>query len=222
MSRRNLSAATALFSASLLATSFAHADPKSIDKVNGAIQTNAGVEYGDLSTVNGDVSVAEDSTAQEVETVNGGITIGTRARVASAETVNGGISVRADALIEGDLETVNGGVSMAAGSSVIGRVETVNGGIQLTTAQVGNGIETVSGDIEVLAGSVVKGGIIVRKPTGSWFSMGTQRDPKVVIGANSVVEGELVFERDVELLVDASAKIGKVTGATAKTLEVEK
>ena len=33
---------------------------------------------------------------------------------------------------------------------------------------------------------------------------------------NSVVEGTLVFEREVELLVHASAKVGTVTGATAQ------
>jgi len=38
----------------------------------------------------------------------------------------------------------------------------------------------------------------------------------VVIGPNAVVDGELRFEREVELFVHPSAKIGKVIGATAK------
>jgi len=222
MSRQKFSAATVLLSASLLLPALAQAEPKSIDKVNGAIQTEAGVEYGDLETVNGGISVASGTRAQSVSTVNGGIVLGESAHVESLETVNGGIGIGGGTLVDGGVETVNGGVSLAKDAEVAGAIETVNGGIKLNAARVNLGIETVNGDIEVLNGSVVKGGIIVRKPSGSWFSTGTQRTPKVVIGANSVVVGEMLFEREVELIVDPSATIGKVTGATAKTAEVER
>jgi hypothetical protein len=40
--------------------------------------------------------------------------------------------------------------------------------------------------------------------------------PRVVIGAGSVVAGSLVFEHEVELFVHTTAKIGPVTGATAR------
>jgi hypothetical protein len=39
-----------------------------------------------------------------------------------------------------------------------------------------------------------------------------------VIAANAVVNGTLTFERDVELFVHESAKIGSVTGADAQAL----
>lgn len=214
--------AMTLLAAALMLPLVAHAEPKSIDKVNGAIQTEAGVEYGDLETVNGAISVANGTRAKSVSTVNGGIVLGDSAQVSSVETVNGGISIGAGTLVNGGVETVNGGVSMAKQSEVAGAVETVNGDIKLNASRINLGIETVNGDIEVLNGSVVKGGIIVREPTGSWFSMGTQRTPKVVIGANSVVEGEMLFEREVELVVDPSATIGKVTGATLRPAEVKR
>ncbi len=195
---------------------------RSIDKVNGAIRTEAGTDYDTLETVNGSIHVARGVHARGVETVNGGIELDEQSRVGDASTVNGGISAGRDVIVEGDLETVNGGISTDAGSEVIGKVETVNGGIQLRATRVGAGIETVNGDIEVLDGSTVKGGIIVRKPNTGWFSTQKLRVPRVVIGANSVVEGELLFEREVDLQVDPTAKIGRVTGATVKTLEVER
>ena len=46
-----------LMAAALLPTTLLAA-PKSIDKVNGAIRTEAGTEYGSLETVNGSIRVA--------------------------------------------------------------------------------------------------------------------------------------------------------------------
>ncbi len=213
---------TSPFAAGLLVAALlpalATAAPQSIDKINGAIRTEAGVEYGDLETVNGSISVASGTRAMSVETVNGSISIGDQAQVGGVETVNGGISIGKGVNVDGDVEAVNGGVSLGEQSEVAGGIETVNGDIRLTATQLEQGIETVNGDIEVLAGSVVKGGIIVRKPSGSWFKQ-KQRTPRVTIGANSIVVGELVFEREVELRVDPTAKIGKVTGATVQQLE---
>lgn len=39
--------------------------------------------------------------------------------------------------------------------------------------------------------------------------------PRVVIGPNAVVEGALVFEREVNLYVHQRARVGAVSGATA-------
>jgi hypothetical protein len=61
----------------------------------------------------------------------------------------------------------------------------------------------------------VQGGILVEKPHG--ISWGKPRVPRIIIGPNAVVNGELRFEREVELYVHTSAKIGSVSGATAKS-----
>jgi hypothetical protein len=61
----------------------------------------------------------------------------------------------------------------------------------------------------------VRGGIHVEKPHG--FSFGRSRTPRIVIGPNAVVDGELRFDRTVELFVHQTAKIGPVTGATAQS-----
>lgn len=206
----------ALVAASGLA--FAH-DPGSpgrdIDKVNGGITAQSGQAYGDLSTVNGGIDLERGARAEDVETVNGGIEAGDDVATRDVSTVNGGIRFGQRARIEGGLETVNGGIYVDRGGSVRRGVETVNGAIGLVDTDVGGGIETVNGDVTVGAGSHVKGGIHVEKPTQMGVRWGKQRVPRIVIGPDAVVDGPLVFEREVKLYVHATAKTGPITGATA-------
>ena len=189
-----------------------------IDKVNGSINTEAGTHYGELETVNGSIMVDEGVSAESVSTVNGGIDVDDKASVGSLETVNGGIDIGEAVEVANDVATVNGGIGLERGSRVHGKVETVNGRIELAAAEVGKGIATVNGDITVGADSIVRGGILVEKPNNGWFNWGSSppKIPRVVIGANAVVEGTLDFEREVELFVHDTAKIGNVRGATPK------
>jgi hypothetical protein len=206
----------ALLALALLAacgTAFAQKD---ISKVNGAIETAPGQTYGELDTVNGGIRIRAGATVDSAETVNGGIRVEDRVQVGALETVNGGIRIGESVQVGRSVETVNGGITIDRGSRVEGKVETVNGGIVLTEAEVGGGLETVGGDITVGADSVVRGGIAVRKPRGSWFSFNVSRDPRIVIGPRAVVEGGLVFDREVELFVHDTAKVGAITGATPK------
>jgi cytoskeletal protein CcmA (bactofilin family) len=76
-------------------------------------------------------------------------------------------------------------------------------------------LQTVSGDITVGAKSHVRGGIHVEKPHG--ISWGRVKTPRIVIGPNARVDGELRFDRTVELFVHPTATIGRVTGATAQS-----
>jgi len=189
----------------------------SIDKVNGGITAEAGQVYGDLSTVNGGIDLERGARAGNVETVNGGIDAQDDVSARSVTTVNGGIQFGQRARIDGDVETVNGGIFIGRGGNVRRGVTTVNGGIGLVDADLGGGIETVNGDVTVGAGSHVKGGIHVEKPSGNWgLNWGKKKVPRIVIGPNAVVEGSLVFEREVKLYVHQSARIGSVSGATAQ------
>ena len=190
---------------------------RDIDKVNGSITAEAGQFYGDLSTVNGGIDLQRGAKVEDVETVNGGIEAGDEVVARSVSTVNGGIRFGQRAQVDGDVETVNGGIFFDRGSNVRRGVSTVNGGIGLVDTDLGGGIETVNGDITVGVGSHVKGGIRVEKPTGNWgLRMGKPKVPRIVIGPNAVVEGNLVFEREVTLHVHQSARIGDVSGATAQ------
>lgn len=190
---------------------------RDIDKVNSSITAEAGQAYGDLSTVNGAIRVDSRATIGEAGTVNGSIRVEDNVRSRGLSTVNGGIRVGNGARIDGDVETVNGEVFIDRGGQVTGGVATVNGAIGLVETALGRGIETVNGNITVGVGSHVKGGIRVEKPGKNWgIRIGKPKVPRVVIGPDAVVEGPLVFEREVRLYVHQSARIGPVTGATAQ------
>ncbi|WP_448244996.1 hypothetical protein [Pseudoxanthomonas mexicana] len=190
-----------------------------VSKVNGSVSADAGQAYGDLETVNGSVSIAAGATVEDASTVNGSITVGDKAQAASLETVNGAIRIGKDVQVRKDVETVNGSIFTDRGTTIGGNVDTVNGAIGLVGTQLAGGIETVNGDITVGIGSHVKGGIKVEKPRG--WSIKPRRDPRIIIGPNAVVEGPLVFERPVTLYVHTSARIGAVTGATAKPFSTD-
>ncbi len=210
---------TALFTLVLLTASsvgFAR-DYGDVDKINGGISIDDDSTAGTLETVNGGISVGDNVRARALETVNGGIKIGANGQVDSIETVNGGISIGRRTVVSGDVESVNGGVRLQAGASVQGHVENVNGGVTAVGSTIGGGIATVNGEIVLDQGTRVKGGIRVEKPKG-WGNLiqwGDNKPPRVVIGRHSIVEGDLVFEREVRLFVHQTARIGRVTGATA-------
>ena len=209
---------TALLLTLALATTPALAQ-QDVSTVNGSVSADAGQAYGDLETVNGSVSIAAGATVEDASTVNGSITVGDKAQAASLETVNGAIRIGKDVQVRKDVETVNGSIFTDRGTTIGGNVDTVNGAIGLVGTQLAGGIETVNGDITVGIGSHVKGGIKVEKPRG--WSIKPRRDPRIIIGPNAVVEGPLVFERPVTLYVHTSARIGAVTGATAKPFSTD-
>lgn len=208
----------ALLALSSVASAHGHDGPgRDIDKVNGSITASAGEAYGDLSTVNGGIDLERGARVRDVETVNGGIEAGDDVGAHSVSTVNGAIRFGKQARIDGDVETVNGGIFIDRGGNVRDDVTTVNGAIGLVDTDLGGGIETVNGDVTVGVGSHVKGGIHVEKPSGNGMQWGKQRIPRIVIGPNAVVDGPLVFERDVVLYVHNTARIGSVRGATPKS-----
>jgi hypothetical protein len=187
-----------------------------IDKVNGSITAEASQTYGDLSTVNGSIRIQDNSRTGSAETVNGSIRVADNVVTGGLETVNGSIRVGKQLQADGNIETVNGSVFVDRGGS-LRAVSTVNGSIGLVDCDLSDGIETVNGDITVGVGSHVKGGIKVEKPTSNWMpiSIGKRKPPRIIIGPDAVVDGPLVFEREVTLYVHDSARIGSVTGATA-------
>ena len=189
----------------------------SIDKVNGSIEAEAGQTYGSLETVNGSIRIGDGARTGDAETVNGSIKAGNDIHSRGLTTVNGSIHLGTHALVDGDIETVNGGIFVDRGGRVAKDVTTVNGAIGLVGTDLAGGIDTVNGDITVGIGSHVHGGIKVEKPGTSWMPIhiGKHTPPRIIIGPNAIVDGPLVFEREVKLYVHSSARIGSVTGATA-------
>lgn len=230
---RPLAALVPLSLALAAAPAFAEQD---LEKMNGAVTAEAGREYGTVSSMNGRVAIREGATVRKAETVNGGILIEANAKVGSAETVNGGIELEEgatageidvvnggvklgrNARVTGDVEAVNGGVRAHPGVVVGGNVGNVNGSLHFDRAEVGGEVVTTQGDI-TLEASTVRGGLRVEEPNRSWWSSGRKRLPRIIIGAGSVVGGEMVFEHEVELYVHPDAKVGKQSGVSPRMID---
>jgi hypothetical protein len=67
--------------------------------------------------------------------------------------------------------------------------------------------------MDITGASRVEGGILVEKSSVTLLQ--AARDvPRIVIGPGATVQGDLRFERTVQLFVSDKATIGTVTGAT--------
>jgi len=185
---------------------------RSISSVNGGVHAAPGESYDSLSTVNGDVHMGIGASAESAKTVNGEVRLDENARVGNASTVNGSLKVDEGGSVTHDASTVNGSVRLAKGVHVGGDVSTVSGNIELSGAEIGGQINTHDGDIDLTDGARVRGGIHVKKPNGSNWGWGKHDLIKVHVCSTCVVEGDLRFDRPVELRVDEGAKIGKVIG----------
>ncbi len=195
---------------------FAASDGSHLRAVNGSVTAREGQSYTKVSTVNGDVRIGRGASADEAETVNGSIDIDDDARLGRVSTVNGSLNVANGVAISGAASTVNGDVDLER-ARVGGDVTTVSGDIDLKGSEVTGGLRTVNGDIELAEGARVHGGITVKKNKGGW-SWGEDDPVKVRICSTCVVDGELRFERPVELRVESGGKIGQVIGENVKRL----
>lgn len=206
----------AILAAALLAACAlpAHAQ-QDIDRISGDIIAEAGRHYGDLETVSGDIALRDQARLEDAGTVSGNIGGGDGVQAGSLSSVSGNVELGARARISDDIESVSGDVFVGRGSEVGGGIETVSGNIGIVDTDLAGDIETVSGDVTVGAGSHVKGGLRVEKPDGISVSFGDRRPQRIVIGPGAVVEGPMVFEREVVLYVHDSARTGRITGATA-------
>jgi hypothetical protein len=182
-------------------------------KINGSIHVPAGKPPGAVATVNGSIHVDDNAAVTTATTVNGSVHLGDHASATSLNSVNGSIVLGSGARVSGSASSVNGELSLGDGAEISGSISNVNGKISLTGAHVGGGIKTVSGSMNITGASRVEGGILVEKPSSELVSI--VRDvPRIVIGPGATVQGELRFERKVQLFVSDKATISTVTGAT--------
>ena len=203
-----------LLLALVLAAGSTLAKDNNISKLNGSIHAQSGQSYGDLNTVNGSIRIDAGATVGNVETVNGSISSEDKATLTGASTVNGSIKLGEQTKVSGEVSTVNGGVTVGKLSKLGADLNTVNGKILIYQSSITGRVSTANGDITVGSGSHIHGGILVDKTSG--MSWGKQKTPRILIGPNAIVMGELIFKRPVELLVHSTAKIGKVTGASVQ------
>lgn len=187
----------------------------STNKVNGSVHVPAGKPATSVSTVNGSVHIADNATVTSATTVNGSVHLGDQATATLLNTVNGSITLGKGAHVSGGVSSVNGEMSLSEGADVAGALSNVNGKITITGAHVGGGIKTVDASMSITGASKIEGGILVQKPSNELIHFGSEDVPRIVIGPGATVQGDLKFERKVELYVSDKATIGTVIGATA-------
>ncbi|MEP6546260.1 MAG: hypothetical protein ABJD53_02250 [Gammaproteobacteria bacterium] len=185
-------------------------------KVNGSVHIAAGKPTGPATTVNGAIQIDDNAAVASASTVNGSVRLGEHATAQSLESVNGAITLGSGAHVSGGATSVNGELTLGDGAEVLGSLSNVNGRITLTSAHVGGGIKTSNGSISITGASHVEGGILVEK-RGTELIQIVRDVPRIVIGPGATVQGELRFDRTVQLFVSDKATIGKVTGATPIT-----
>lgn len=179
---------------------------KDYDTVNGSIKVGHHANVGDLSTVNGSVKVASDSAVGDADTVNGSVVFAENVTAKSAETVNGSIKLGGNCKIIGNVETVNGSVTANTGCEIGGNFNTVNGKLKAIQTQIDGDVKMVNGSIILLDGTVVSGDIVIKK-NKSFFNKSKGKNPKVVIGKNVKIKGDLEFQRPVDLYVHDTADV---------------
>lgn len=180
--------------------------------VNGSVTVgDAATVTGDVSTVNGSIKVGDSASVSEVSTVNGSIRIGNGVQTQDIETVNGTIRAEGDVRVDGGVEAVNGKIEFGMNSQISRDIENVNGQISLDGTTLGGGISTVNGDITLDNGTRVGGDIVIEKP-GGWFTKKKKRVPRITLGRDVVVEGEIITEREIEIYMHDSATVGGISG----------
>jgi len=208
-----------LFTVSLLSCLCANAEDEDISRTNRSIHIGDGERVGDLHSVNGSIEIGDRAVAAIVKTVNGSVRIGTDGHAKSLGTVNGAVSVGKRSIVDNDMTSVNGRLTLSEEAVIQGNVKNINSRIVIgPRAHVGGKVISNNGDITLQENARVDGGIKVKAEPTHWFKSGvsTQRRPVITIGPGAQVEGEMVFERDVELRVHSTAKIGAVTGASVE------
>jgi cytoskeletal protein CcmA (bactofilin family) len=182
-------------------------------KINGSVHVPTGKPPGIAATVNGAIHVDDNAAVTSATTVNGSVHLGDHATAGSLSSVNGAIAIGKGAHVSGSVSSVNGELTLADGADLSGSLSNVNGEISLTAAHVGGGIKTVNANMKITGASRVEGGILMQKPTTGLVQL-SQDVPRIVIGPGATVQGELRFERPVQLYVSDKATIGTVTGAS--------
>ncbi|PIP80831.1 MAG: hypothetical protein COW84_03085 [Gammaproteobacteria bacterium CG22_combo_CG10-13_8_21_14_all_40_8] len=189
--------------------------------VNSDIEVHSGEGAQDVSSVNGDILVHDNAEVGSIATVNGDINIQSGATLGSISTVNGDIDLDTNVSISKDIGSVNGDMHFKSGSKIQGDITSVNGDLDLDNVNVQGHITVVTSDIEIKNGTHIEGGLRVKKSKHQgWFltmlNFSKDNKPKIIIGDNVVINGPVVFEREVDLTMAKSAKVATIDYAYKK------
>lgn len=212
-----------------------------IDTGSGSVRLGNNTQAGAIDTGSGGIEIGSDVHVEGIDTGSGDVRGGDRVIVdGRIDTGSGSVSFGAGSSIRGDIDTGSGSVRLGAGSAVSGGIDTGSGEVQIEGTRVGGKVDTGSGDITLadsrvdgdlatstgrvtLSGnSVVTGDLIVRKSKCWGLCWGNDRPTRIVIGASASVIGEIRIEREAELWVHETARIGRVSGAQVQRFSGER
>lgn len=182
------------------------ADSRGVSSIFGDMGVSEGKVVGDVSSVNGNIELENHVVAQNVDTVNGNIEVGDNVSVSEASTVNGNIETGTDFTSQGKVETVNGEISIAAMDKVEGDISTLNGDINLTKVTANGDVYTKNGDMNIEDNTVIQGNLIYEKKDRSRHNS----KPTLTISKNSIVTGDIVLKRPVNLDIKNPELLAKV------------
>jgi hypothetical protein len=181
--------------------------------VNGSISVGRGATVtGSLETVNGAIRVDDSAAIKDAETVNGSVTVGTGVKAEDISSVNGNVGIGKKVTVVGEVTLVNGRIGIDAGSTISKDVSNVNGEIEISGAEIGGNLSTVNGDVSLVDGAHLHGNLTIERQGGMHSRDSHFSKPKIIIGPGSTVEGMIIAEREVELYISDSARVGGVSG----------
>ncbi len=180
-------------------------------QINRPIAVPPMTANGNISTVNGRITLGSHVQANDVETVNGAVIATTGVILRNLTTINGAITLQEAVTVRGDIESVNGNVQVTGASELQGDLQTVNGDIQLSGSRVWRSLRTSNGNIVLRKAAEVLGDIIVDGESSSmpgWI--GADNMPSLTIDASSSVKGDIHLHQAVQLQIDEGASVGKI------------
>ena len=180
--------------------------------VNGSISVgNEAIVEGDCSTVNGRITIGENSEVGEISCVNGSISLDRNSKAEEVSCVNGSITLGGEVKIDGHVATVNGGIRCKREVEIAGNLETVNGDMQTEETYILGDMKRVNGDIDLLDQSVVKGNVIIdrdqRRPKHKDF-----KELIITVDSGSKIKGNIEVKGDKPNVTVVLAGGGEVLG----------
>ena len=188
--------------------------------INKTLYVNDGENvYSDVMTINGSIFVGSNCEVHgSCRTVNGVIEVGKYSKAEDLQSVNGSIRVAEDVYVRGDVEAVNGSISCDPDVKVKGKVVSVNGNIELQKTRVKRDVRTYNGHISLLDSTIIYGNVIVKRTKGSF----ERRKPlKIEIRNGSIVEGDVIAEREDDNIELVLSDGGRVMGDVENILVIE-
>lgn len=211
-----------------------------IDTGSGDVFVETGAVTRNIDTGSGSVELAAGASSGRIDTGSGSVRLGADAQSGAIDTGSGSVQGADRVTIDGDVDTGSGSIELGAGSSVRGKIDSGSGSVDFNGVTVEGPIDTGSGDISLvdcqlrddlrttrgevkLEGSTrVDGDLIIRKSKCWGICWGDDQPTRVIIGAGASVAGEIRSERETELWVHETARIGKVSGAEVKRFSGER